>query len=74
MANVDNIHLWTTPVTGKVQLVAVNAKNIVTARREVSESEICNYLVMLIEYMRKQGADTITDPTTGEKWTFGKEE
>ena len=74
MVNIDNIKLWTTPITGKVELVAVNAKNIITARRTLSESEICDYLVQLIEYMRGQGADTITNPTTGEKWTFGKEE
>lgn len=74
MANIDNVKLWTTPITGKIELVSVNAKNIVTARRQLSESEICDYLVQLIEYMRGQGADTITKPTTGEKWTFGKEE
>ena len=74
MANIDNIKLWTTPITGKVELVSVNAKNIVTARRTLSEGEICDYLVQLIEYMRKQGTDTITNPTTGGKWTFGKEE
>lgn len=74
MANIDNIKLRTTPITGKVELVSVNAKNIVTARRQLSESEICDYLVQLIEYMRKNGADNITNPTTSEKWTFGKEE
>lgn len=73
MANIDNIKLWTTPVTGKVELISVNAKNIITARRTLSESEICDYLVQLIEYMRKNGADTITNPTTGEKWIFGQE-
>lgn len=40
----------------------------------VSEGEICNYLVQLIEYMRGQGADTISNPKTGETWTSGKEE
>lgn len=74
MANIDNIKLWTTPITGKVEIVSVNAKNIITARRTLSESEICDYLVQLIEYMRKNGADIITNPTTGEKWTFGKED
>lgn len=74
MANIDNIKLWTTPITGKIELVSVNAKNIITARRTLSEGEICDYLVQLIEYMRGQGADNITKPTTGEKWTFGKEE
>lgn len=74
MANIDNIKLRTTPITGKVELVSVNAENTITARRTLSEVEICDYLVQLIEYMRKQGADTITNPTTGEKWTFGKEE
>ena len=73
MANIDNIKLRTTPITGKVEIVSVNAKNTITARRTLSEGEICNYLVQLIEYMRKQGADTITNPTTGEKWTFGKD-
>lgn len=74
MANIDNIKLWTTPITGKVELVSVNAKNIITARRTLSEGEICDYLVQLIEYMRGQGADTISNPKTGEKWTFRKEE
>lgn len=45
MANIDNVKLWTTPITGKVELVSVNAKNIITARRTLSESEICDYLV-----------------------------
>lgn len=74
MVNIDNIKLWTTPITGKIELVSVNAKNIITARRTLSEGEICDHLVQLIEYMRKQGADTITNPATGEKWYFGKEE
>ena len=74
MANIDNVKLWTTPITGKVELVSVNAKNIITSRRTLSEGEICDYIVQLIEYMRKQGADTITNPTTGEKWIFGKED
>ena len=74
MANIDNIKLWTSPITGKIELVSVNAKNTVTARRTLSESEIYDYLVQLIEYMRGQGADNIIKPTTGEKWTFGKEE
>ncbi len=34
----------------------------------------CHYLVQLIEYMSGQGADTISNPKTGEKWTFGKED
>lgn len=74
MVNIDNIKLRTTPITGKVELVSVNVKNTITARRTLSESEICDYLVQLIEYMRGQGADTITNPTTGEKWAFGKED
>ena len=74
MANIDNIKLWTTPITGKVEFVSVNAENTITARRTLSESEICDYLVQLIEYMREQGSDTIIKPKTGEKWTFGKEE
>lgn len=73
MSNFNNIKLWTTPVTGRVELISVNAKGIVTARRTLSEIEICDYLVQLIEYMRKNGADTITNPTTGEKWIFGQE-
>lgn len=73
MPNIDNIKLRTTPITGKIELVSVNAKNIITARRMLSEGEICDYLVQLIEYMRGQGADNIIKPTTGEKWTFGKE-
>lgn len=73
MANIDNIKLWTTPITGKVELVSVNAKNIITARRTLSEGEICDYLVQLIEHMRKNGAESISNPKTGEKWTFGKE-
>lgn len=74
MENIDNIKLWTTPITGKVEFVSVNAENTITARRTLSESEICDYLVQLIEYMREQGSDTIIKPTTGERWTFGKEE
>lgn len=74
MVNIDNIKLRTTPITGKIELVSVNAKGIITARRTLSEGEICDYLVQLIEYMRGQGADTISNPKTGEKWTFGKEE
>ena len=74
MANIDNIRLRTTPITGKIELVSVNAKNTITARRTLSEGEICDYLVQLIEYLRGQGADNIINPTTGEKWTFGKEE
>ena len=74
MANIDNIKLWITPITGKVEIVSVNEKNIITARRTLSEGEICDYLVQLIEYMRGQGSDTIIKPKTGEKWTFGKEE
>lgn len=74
MENIDNIKLWTTPITGKVELVSVNAENTITARRTLSESEICDYLVQLIEYMREQGSDTIIKPKTGERWTFGKEE
>lgn len=73
MPNIDNIKLRTTPITGKVELVSVNAKNTITARRTLSENEIYDYLVQLIEYMRKNGADTISNPKTGEKWTFGKE-
>lgn len=73
MANIDNIKLWTTPITGKIELVSVNTKNIVTARRTLSEIEICDYLVQLIEYMRKNGADNISNPKTGEKWIFGQE-
>lgn len=73
MANIDNIKLRTTPITGKVEIVSVNAKNTITARRTLSEGEICDYLVQLIEYMRKNGADTISNPKTGEKWTFGKD-
>lgn len=74
MENIDNVKLWTTPITGKVELVSVNAENTITARRTLSESEICDYLVQLIEYMRGQGSDTIIKPKTGERWTFGKEE
>lgn len=74
MANIDNIKLCTTPITGKVELVSANAKNIVTARRTLSEGEICDYLVQLIEYMRKNGADNISNPKTGEMWIFGKKE
>lgn len=73
MANIDNIKLRTAPITGKIELVSVNAKNTVTSRRTLSEGEICDYLVQLIEYMRGQGADNISNPKTGEKWTFGKE-
>ena len=74
MANIDNIRLRTTPITGKIELVSVNAKNIITVRRTLSDGEICDYLVQLIEHMRGQGADNITNPKTGEKWTFGKED
>lgn len=73
MANIDNIKLWTSPITGKIELVSVNAKNTVTARRTLSESEIYDYLVQLIEYMRIQGANFIKNTKTGEKWTFGKD-
>lgn len=73
MANIDNVRLWTSPITGKIEFMSVNAKNAITARRTLSEGEICSYLVQLIEYMRGQGADTITKPTTGEKWIFGQE-
>lgn len=73
MANIDNVRLWTSPITGKIELVSVNAKNAITARRTLSEGEICSYLVQLIEYMRGQGADNIIMHATGEKWTFGKE-
>lgn len=73
MANINNIKLCTAPISGKVELVSVNAKNIVTARRTLSEGEIYDYLVQLIEYMRKNGADTISNPKTGEKWIFGQE-
>lgn len=72
MANIDNIKLRTTPITGRVEFVSVNAKNIVTARRTLSDSEICDYIVQLIEYMRKNGADTITNQQTGESWVFYK--
>lgn len=72
MANIDNIKLWTTPITGRVEFVSVNAKNIVTARRTLSDSEICDYIVQLIEYMRKNGADTIRNQQTGESWVFYK--
>lgn len=39
MENIDNVKLWTSPITGKVEIVSVNAENTITARRTLSESE-----------------------------------
>lgn len=73
MINLNNIHLRKTPFTNKIELVSVNSKNIVTARRALSENEIYDCLVQLIDYMNENGADTIENPETGEKWIFRKE-
>lgn len=73
MPNLENIHLRKTPFTNKIEFVSINSKNIVTAHRVLSDNEIYDCLVQLIDYMNEIGADTIENPETGEKWTFRKE-
>lgn len=70
--NINNVHLMTTPITKKVQLVIVGKNNLITSSRELSESEKIDYLVLLIEDMLSKGANNITDTKTGEVWTFEK--
>lgn len=70
--NINNVHLMTTPITKKVQLVSVGKNNIITSSRELSESEKIDYLVQLIDDMVSRGASNITDTKSGEVWTFGK--
>lgn len=73
MANLNNIHLWKTPFTEKIEFVSVNSKNIIASRRNVDENEILGILTDIIDYMHNRGINTITNTKTGEIYLFGKE-
>lgn len=73
MANLDNVHLWKTPFTKKIEFVSVNSKNIVVSRRNVDENEILGILTEIIDYLHNKGIDTITNTKTGEIYLFRKE-
>lgn len=73
MIRLENIRLWRTPFTNRVEFVYINKNNMVTHSRKLEENEIYDCLVQLIDYMNKNGTDTITNPETGEKWIFRKE-
>lgn len=73
MANLDNVHLWKTPFTEKIEFVSVNSKNIVVSRRNVDENEILGILKEIIDYLHNKGIDTITNTKTGEIYLFRKE-
>lgn len=73
MANLDNVHLWKTPFTEKIEFVSVNSKNIVVSRRNVDENEILGILTEIIDYLHNKGIDTITNTKTGEIYLFRKE-
>ena len=73
MENLNNIHLWKTPFTEKIEFVSVNSKNIIASRRNVDENEILGILTDIIDYMHNRGINTITNTKTGEIYLFGKE-
>lgn len=73
MANLNNIHLWKTPFTEKIEFVSVNSKNIIASRRNVDENEILGILTNIIDYMHNRGINTITNTKTGEIYLFRKE-
>lgn len=73
MENLNNVHLWKTPLTGRIVIGSVDSKKIVTAQRTLEENEIMNVLTDLIDYMQEKGINTITNTKTGETYLFGKE-
>ena len=73
MINLNNIHLWKTPLTGRIVIGSVNSGNEVTAQRTLEENEILGILTDLIDYMHDKGINTITNTKMGETYLFGKE-
>lgn len=73
MVNLNNIHLWKTPLTGRIVLGYVDSKNKVTAQRTLEEGEISNILATLIDYMNEKGMNIMKNMDTGETYLFGKE-
>ena len=55
MENLNNVHLWKTPLTGRIVIGSVDSKKIVTAQRTLEENEIMNVLTDLIDYMQEKG-------------------